>query len=112
MDALADRVQNLSAELYNQIYTEVLTPVKRDQYIKEGYRPPKYLAISRASRAHFAESYQRSIFILDLDYMGHIRWLRSLMVEHLLLIPEIRSVSVAATDPHFWPYLKTKTHLM
>lgn len=88
----SEHVQSLPKELYDWIYELVFTagstgwPIR----VRNSYRPPAMLQVSRASRQKFATSYYGSSNGFKFrDEMGMRKWLKSLEYEEKVLLQEI-----------------------
>ena len=91
---LSKRIQNLPQELYDMIYEHTFTADTEKVEINADYKPPKLLAVDRASRHFYAKShYGGRMFFVAFgvnDLRDLLRWLKSLSGDHQAMIREIR----------------------
>ena len=95
MATLADRVQALPQELYDEIYHLTFTAVPSIQHISKakGYRPPSCLQVNRATRKTIAPVYYSSIFYITRE--DGWRWIASLSRSHFEMLNEVRILNMA-----------------
>ena len=115
-DELAERLQSLPQELFDQIYDEVFTAAAGTEVHIDGrYQPPVQLRVTHASREQFAKSYYGTItfrFCVDIGPNPFRRdpsrkqrpgsrlqcliwWLQSLPDMHLSLLRDIRFMLIS-----------------
>lgn len=56
-EAMRERLESLSQELYDMIFKEVFTAKEHTHIINNDYKPPVQLQLNRSTRAAFGESY-------------------------------------------------------
>lgn len=93
MATLAEAVQALPAELYDEIYRLMFTaPFDLIVNIDSMYKPPVELHVNSNSRKQFVKSYYggNTIFYLPKDLVP--KWSRSLTRHHAHVLKEVRVV--------------------
>lgn len=83
-------VQNLPQELYDEIYGLVFASSSTTHRIRDSYRPPNGLQVSRTSRRRFAELYYSSKSTFTVSKHLAAKYLCSLESSHLDLMRDIR----------------------
>lgn len=85
-DRLAQLVQDLPPELYNEIHELVSSmSVEHNRIINKHYRPPVQLHVNHATRDAFAESFYGGRFTVHKS--AAIEWARSIPTKHIHMIP-------------------------
>ena len=103
MKSLAELVQNLPPELYNEVYKLTFTATAVVVQIDRAYKPPSCLQVSRVTRDRFARPYYGpSIFYIHKTLLA--QWTKSLPRRHHSMPHEIR---VHDDRPHQLDYLLT-----
>lgn len=98
MDELAQRVQNLPPELFNNVYELVFTANPATIEITDEYQPPHLLRVSKHSRKMFARSYygKGTVFLVQGKRRNKLmkRWTASVsQSRHFNMLYELRYVS-------------------
>lgn len=84
-DILAEYVQDLPAELFNNIFEYVLeTETPKAVVIDELYRPPRQLQVNSGSRQEIAAKYYSNIIFIMTEETRDIfqHWFQSLALSH------------------------------
>lgn len=95
LEDLAQRVQNLPAELYDMVLEYTFTADEERIEITLAYKPPAQLQVSRATRELFAQDYYTTTrFVVPVwaHPMVVDRFVTSLSMAHVKLLLESRSL--------------------
>ncbi len=90
MNSLADHVQALPSELYNEVYQLTFTAKREIRQIDKSWKPPRLLQVNHHSRELFASSYYGEKSIIEIHkYLAH-RWIKTLTQTHASHLREVR----------------------
>lgn len=89
---LAELVQDLPAELYNNVLEYTLTIDEDEVVIDKNWKPHARLQINRATRAHVAKKFYQDTEFTDWDEVGSLLplFFGTLSEEHASMITKIR----------------------